>query len=97
MSEIAISIIYDFLMDYEDPSYQYWRRKFFKKQSYAVWACQELIFLVKANRRRNPIPLIQNFADKMERFSKIRGSDDNPFEVALYVANNVIDTLRATM
>lgn len=97
MNEIAISIIYDFLIDYEDPSYRHWRRKFFKKQSYAVWACQELIFLLEDNKMKNPISLIKNFANKMERFSEIRDSEDNPFDVALCIANDVLDTLRATM
>lgn len=97
LQEVTIAIIQDFLMDYESPSFYFKRKKHFKSQTYLVWACHELIDLIKENRYEDPIALLDYFIDKMRTFSVINHSEDNPFEAALYVASNVLDTLQAAL
>lgn len=97
LQEVTIAIIQDFLMDYEEPSFYFKRKKHFKAQTYLVWACHELIELIENNRDKDPVVLLDYFIDKMRTFSVINRSEDNPFEAALYVANNVLDTLHAAL
>ena len=85
-------------MDYEEPTFYFRRKKHFKSQTYLVWACHELIDLIRYNQDEDPVYLLEYFIDEVQTFSSRRNrSENNPFEVALYVARNVLDTLRAAM
>lgn len=84
-------------MDYEEPTFYFRRKKRFKSQTYLVWACHELIDLIENNWDEDPVELLEYFINEVEGFSVRTRFDDNPFEVALSVARNVLDTLRAAM
>lgn len=84
-------------MDYEEPTFYFRRKKHFKSQTYLVWACHELIDLIENNWDEAPVKLLEYFIDEVHTFSRINHSEDNPFEVALSVARDVLDTLRAAM
>lgn len=94
--EIALSIIYDYLVDLEKPCRHRYSVGRFEWLSYSRWAADELIFRI-IDSTSHPICILEDFICEMYRYSKIGGKYHYIFSIAQDVADNILDTYRAAI
>jgi glyoxylate utilization-related uncharacterized protein len=64
-----------------------------KQESYSRWAAKEIMTLLLQNRDTPPLLVIEQFRDKMDRYSCINIETSYQFSVAKDMADWIIDLL----
>lgn len=90
-SDIAIKIIQDYLTIYLG-TVSKWHGYSFKQESYSRWAAEELMASLK-KETTPPLILIEEFRDKMDKYSCLNPSTSFIFSVAKDTAECIIDLL----
>ena len=93
--EDVVFTIQDYAFDEILPQNSFRNRAYFRRQSYLLWAVDELINSIYEQRPKPAISVIREFAAKTERFKNIR----NPktymmFKVAHDMVTDILDILR---
>ena len=91
-SNIAIKIIQDYLRIYLG-TVSKWYGYSFKQESYSRWAAEELMERLKKETTTPPLILIEEFRDKMDKYSCLNPSTSFIFSVAKDTAECIIDLL----
>jgi hypothetical protein len=66
-----------------------------KQESYSRWATREILILLEKNRDKPPLTVVEEFRDKMDRYSCINLENSYKFSVAKDMAEWIIDWLIA--
>lgn len=67
----------------------------FKRRSYQKWAVEEMVRRIERERTLSPSIAVEQFAQKMEQFSRGKKKEDTMFAVAYDVAKDILDILTA--
>lgn len=92
-----ILLIREEVFDTMVPQYTFLNAKqgYFKKQSYLLWAADELVNQILNRKADPPIKVLYIFANQMCRFSKLNPDNSYAFDIAYELAINIIDICRA--
>lgn len=95
MDKTAVAIIKDYRFNLADPQDDP-RDRYFEKQSYSIWATNEIANLVYYHLDDDPVYLLEDFIHKMDTFADVYPyKGNNPFAIAKHVAEDILDTLYA--
>lgn len=94
--EDLIGLIRDYVYDNILPNYSYLTRKggYFQRESYALWASEELISYISQQKTEPPIEALKAFAWKMETFAERSTKGKQAFEIARDLSFNILDICR---
>lgn len=94
--EQMILIIQDYVYDNILPNYSYFTRKsgYFQRESYALWASEELISYILQQKTEPPIEALTAFVWKMETFAERNTKGKQAFEIARDLSSNILDICR---
>lgn len=95
--EEMILLIREEVFDTMVPQYTFLNVKqgYFKKQSYLLWAADELVNQIRNRKADPPMKVLYIFANQMRWFSKLNPDNSYAFDVAHELAINIIDICRA--
>lgn len=94
--ELALSIIYDYLVDLEKPCRPRYNVGRFEWLSYSRWAAGELIFRI-IDSSSHPICVLEDFICEMYKYSKAGAKHNYIFSIAQNVAENILEMCRAAI
>lgn len=78
----------------ENENHQYlWQTDEYKQEVYSLWAARELLNELRKNRSNPPLIVMENFRDKMDRYSCINPSTSFIFSVAKDTTEIFIDMI----
>lgn len=95
--EQMILLIREYVFDNQVPDYTFYNVKkgYFKKQSYLLWAAEELINQISKHKTESPIKVLEDFTKEMIRFSMMNPKTQYAFEVAYDLSSNILDVCRS--
>lgn len=64
-----------------------------KQVSYTKWACYELMILLKRDKEKPAILIVEDFIHKMDTYSTVNSKNSFIFSVAKDAAENILDML----
>lgn len=78
----------------ENENHQYlWQTDEYKQEVYSLWAARELLNELRKNRSNPPLIVMENFRDKMDRYSCMNPSTSFIFSVAKDTIEMFIDMI----
>ena len=103
----AISIIQDYILDFELPGRDFWSSKRYRphrleckqdrfdQRSNYHWAAVEVMNYVMVHNDMSPIRAIEEFEHKMARYARKNKKTEHIFSAARDVADDILDILCA--
>ena len=93
----ALSLIQDYVFDDMIPTYTFRNAKSntFKKESYLLWAADELRGAILLRRTESPIRVMREFKRKMDKYARMSRKSRYPFDVAYDLVDNILDVCKA--
>lgn len=91
--EQIIELVSEYVFDNMLPEYTFYNVKKgrFEEQSYLLWAVEELEMYISKRKTESPIHVLEDFANKMKRFSRLNSKKEYAFEIAHGLASNILD------
>ena len=78
----------------ENEKHRYlWQTDEYKQEVYSLWAARELLNELRKNRSNPPLIVMENFRDKMDRYSCVNPSTSFIFSVAKDTTEIFIDMI----
>lgn len=78
----------------ETENHQYlWQTDEYRQEVYSLWAARELLNELRKNRSKPPLIVMENFRDKMDRYSCVNPSTSFIFSVAKDTTEIFIDMI----
>ena len=71
----------------------YFDRMWKKQVSYAKWTCYELLILLKKEKNKPSVLIVEEFIHKMDKYSTMNPKNSFIFSVAKDTAENFLDML----
>ena len=96
MSEERLKLIFaDYEMDFIHPRNLCKSRAEFEKMCYSIWAVNELLNYMIANKTLDPIVSIRQFAAKVKGYASMNPNSRKMFTVAKEVTEDILDMFLA--
>lgn len=78
----------------ENENHQYlWQTDEYKQEVYSLWAARELLNELRKNKSNPPLIVMENFRDKMDRYSCVNPATSFIFSVAKDTIEMFIDMI----
>lgn len=78
----------------ENENHQYlWQTDEYKQEVYSLWAARELLNELRKNRPKPPLIVMEDFRDKMDRYSCVNPATSFIFSVAKDTIEMFIDMI----
>lgn len=86
--------IKDYAMDRFKPE-RIWPRTRFEFACYSEWAVNEILDLIQDRGAYHPIDVIEEFIEKMDRYSRMNPKSHVTFSIARDIGEDILDMFRA--
>lgn len=91
--QIVVDLLEAFIEDPYNFAFLWVQSNSFRKDSYAVWAAEEILEQIEHNLEIPPLFILENFRDKMGVYMCLNSHTSYIFEVAYDAAEYFIDLL----
>lgn len=90
----AISVLQEYIADMPEPRKKC-KRYVFLQETYSRWAAEEILRCIQENESRPPITVVEEFKDRMNRYSLMNPNSSYIFSVAYDIAMDILDIFLA--
>lgn len=94
MNESAIQTVKEYIADLKPPKYRL-KRSFFEQKTYSIWAAKEVLQYLWSHPDTPPIIAIEEFIEKMDKYSLKNRESSFIFSVAHDIAEDILDIFLA--
>lgn len=78
----------------ENENHQYlWQTDEYKQETYSIWAARELLNELRKNKNKPPLVVMEDFRDRMDRYSCMNPATSFIFSVAKDTVEMFIDMI----
>lgn len=95
-NEMAIRIVHDYYIRLERKRRPYWRSPEFAQLVYSQMAAKDILDILTNNISEPPLPLIEEYRDKMNEYSCLNPKHSIMYSIAYDTAESIIDELIGT-
>ena len=92
-NETAIEFVRGYCARLEQQTYPLWRSPEFAQMSYSKTAAYEILSLLESNKDVPPLQTIEEFRDKMNKYSCLNTKTSIMFSVAYDIADDISNDL----
>ena len=95
MNDHIVRCVYFFSEEQWVPPAKHWPRYWFDKNSYSRWAVSEILDLLSNRGDTTPSKIVEDFADKMDRYACYNDTARYIFSIAREAATDILDVVRS--